>query len=616
MTEVTFKNLQSLHESLLQKQPDVTIKNQAGFAKEVREYIEQAKQAGSYISSTRERDQIRANLRYWANYIYGIDGVFPNTELVPSTAVNDPSFWTGKLGLFILGLLLVIIIGIGSTVFSNNVAIATSTATSPSDLSLTQTISGTFTAEVFPSQEATATSVFNSAVLVALTSPENGANVLPKSSFAGISTNLKKDDSIHLLIIRDDRFFPITNFVTQGQISATGEWSIDASLYQNESELEKSENLIIVPSVCSDQQCRDTLAKAIQTGIPISPLPPQLSFNSFTVYRDSSRVYYRNAYDAVQGTRLVYSRIVETVSGDKPYDIFTANIDGSDIRQITFTSDIQEDWPNLSPDGTKIAYVHFDLRNGLYSIHIMNSNGQNDQEITPPQEFNLETPQWSPDGEYISYAIGNTARSANATYWSIHAYHLPTKEEFDVSGEEGALILNRYHAWLPNSNHIIFNASTRNTATSGFIKVPISDLSDQTLFFDTQDDEIQPLIHEFENGYILTYTIIRPVIFYHNIYAVVDTDQEFPFDGTPVSLTDEDYGADLPIFDQESSSIYYIGSANNIYSIPIQIDGNQIILVNGIGSIGDIVLESDPNERIADFDLGYMEAFFPISQTP
>lgn len=606
MSEVNFKSLQTQHESLLQKQQNITKKNQQDFTKEVREYIEQAKRGGSNIASTRERDQVRANLRYWANYIYGIEGVFPDTELAPSM-VTDKRPVSSIVAIIVIVILT--FLGAVQTLRSLFDVPAETPSVTPTSISNQTTATQiTPTSQPITPVDATPTSIFDTVVLVVLTSPENGANVLPKVQFTGVSANLKAEDTIHLLIVRGDLFFPIKEFVPQGQVSAIGDWKIDTLLYRDEKELEQPENLIVVPAICFDQQCRDTLDASVDTGIASKNLPSQLSFR---LYQDSSRVLFRNAYQAVQETRLVYSRIVETSTGDKPYDLFTSKVDGGDIRQLTFTPDINEDWPNLSPDGTKIAYVHFEWAIGVYSIHIIDSNGQNDQEITTPQEYILENPQWSPDGEYISYALGNTTRSASATYWSIHAYHLSTKEDINVSGEEGPLILNRYHSWVPNSRNIVFNAGTKNTGTSGFIKVSIDNLSDQTLFFDTKADEVQPALNDLGGGYILTYTIINPVTFYHGIYAVIDTDKELPFDGSPIRLTNENYGADFPIFEPNSNSIYYIGAANNIYAIEIIVDGNKITSVNGPDSIGNLIIKSDPNERIADFDIGYMYTFFP-----
>lgn len=87
MSSQDFRSLQKQHEGLLQKQSGLSDTDKEGFTQEVNQYIEQAKSAGANISSIEEREQLRANLRYWANYIYRIDGVLPDTDL-PETIVS------------------------------------------------------------------------------------------------------------------------------------------------------------------------------------------------------------------------------------------------------------------------------------------------------------------------------------------------------------------------------------------------------------------------------------------------------------------------------------------------------------------------------------------------
>ena len=107
MATDNFQSLQNIHESLLQKQIKITDENRDQFNKEVKDYIEQTKQAGSNIFSTRERDQVRANLRYWANYVYSIEKIVPDTELAPSTQGTSRN-WFG----IILGAAITVIVAI------------------------------------------------------------------------------------------------------------------------------------------------------------------------------------------------------------------------------------------------------------------------------------------------------------------------------------------------------------------------------------------------------------------------------------------------------------------------------------------------------------------------
>jgi hypothetical protein len=108
MSEINFKFLQNWHETLLQKQQKISEENKQDFTKEVKDYTEQAKRGGSYISSNRERDQLRANLRYWANYIYSVDKTFPDIELAPSNVKGTP-FWVTTFGILIMFILPIVL---------------------------------------------------------------------------------------------------------------------------------------------------------------------------------------------------------------------------------------------------------------------------------------------------------------------------------------------------------------------------------------------------------------------------------------------------------------------------------------------------------------------------
>lgn len=618
MSAINFKSVQHLHESLLQKQQHVTEGNQQEFIKEVREYIEQAKQAGSNIPSTRERDQVRANLRYWGNYIYSIDKAFPDTELAPSM-VTEKKPMTSIIAVVIFALL-VVLGGIqafrssfdGSAATPSSVPFATNTQSStiqPADITAT-------------AQQAlgvpTPTTVFVGSD-VALLSPENGESVLPKIMFKGAYTNLESSSTIHMLLVRSDRLYPIKDFFTVPQDASTGNWEFPAALYLNPQELEKPENLAVVPAACFDNACRETLTNAVETGLAINELPSQFSF---TLYRDSSRVVYRNAYQAIQDARLVYS-----LSDEKSFDLYISNQDGTEKRPIKITPEYSEIYPNLSPDGTKIVYVKrfIDPNTSIlnYAISIMDSNGENDHEITAWTTNVLEIPQWSPDSAYISYEIGE--KRGDLSYWNIHIYEFLTGAD-DAIFEKSEALEQHYHTWMPDTNTIIFDARPQDTGTLGFDLVSIDSLESASHFFDKSEDEIRPNIKPFENGYLFTYTSVDAEK-NRNIFAVIlDSDWQYTFE--PIRLTFRRAGeivdgiriggADYPVSDPYSNAIYYTRH-DNIYRVGFEIQNGKIGLLKGPKGdtdgehFGDLVVETiQKYEDILGFDFGYMEAFFPI----
>jgi hypothetical protein len=81
-----FNELQNRHLELLNKFKD----NQSSpqFIHDVEKYIEDVKIAGKEIGSSQERDQLRANLRFWGAFIFEQKKVYPDVTLWPSTQKN------------------------------------------------------------------------------------------------------------------------------------------------------------------------------------------------------------------------------------------------------------------------------------------------------------------------------------------------------------------------------------------------------------------------------------------------------------------------------------------------------------------------------------------------
>jgi dipeptidyl aminopeptidase/acylaminoacyl peptidase len=83
-------------------------------------------------------------------------------------------------------------------------------------------------------------------------------------------------------------------------------------------------------------------------------------------------------------------------------DIYTVNLDGSGLTRLT-TDGGGNGWPNWSPDGTKIAWVH------KGQVWIMNANGSSKHLFAPGTG-----PSWSPDGKTLAY-VGLDNYSKNCT---------------------------------------------------------------------------------------------------------------------------------------------------------------------------------------------------------
>ncbi len=78
-------------------------------------------------------------------------------------------------------------------------------------------------------------------------------------------------------------------------------------------------------------------------------------------------------------------------------DIYVVNADGSELRNLTNTPDVDEASPAWSPDGTQIAFVRAE------DIWLMNADGSSPTNLTNSAVPERD-PAWSPRGDHLVYA--------------------------------------------------------------------------------------------------------------------------------------------------------------------------------------------------------------------
>lgn len=83
-----FNQLQTEHQQLLSYAEQTADK--ATVARTAADYVARVRAASAQISDPRQRDQLRANLRYWGAFVYEHTGEYPSTTLQPSTAPAVP----------------------------------------------------------------------------------------------------------------------------------------------------------------------------------------------------------------------------------------------------------------------------------------------------------------------------------------------------------------------------------------------------------------------------------------------------------------------------------------------------------------------------------------------
>ncbi len=140
-------------------------------------------------------------------------------------------------------------------------------------------------------------------------------------------------------------------------------------------------------------------------------------------------------------------KIAFVSSKDGNAEIYIANVDGTNLKRITFNPSIDTS-PSWSPSGKEIAFTSD--RSGSPQIYIMDSDGTNVRRISFEGTYN-DSPAWSPDGDRIAYV----SRINNS--FDIYVYNLRNNTVIKLTEEAGR---NENPSWSPDGRHLVF-ASNR-----------------------------------------------------------------------------------------------------------------------------------------------------------
>jgi TolB protein len=149
-----------------------------------------------------------------------------------------------------------------------------------------------------------------------------------------------------------------------------------------------------------------------------------------------------------------------------PFDIYTADADGSNVRRLT-NYGIYTAEGVLSPDGRRIVFTS--LKDGDLDIYTMNADGSDVRRLTTAEGYD-GGPWWSPDGTQIVYRAYHPTDSAElAAYRDLLAQRLVRPNKMDIwlmnadgSGQRQVTHLGQASfgpSWTPDGRRIVFSSN-------------------------------------------------------------------------------------------------------------------------------------------------------------
>jgi Tol biopolymer transport system component len=156
------------------------------------------------------------------------------------------------------------------------------------------------------------------------------------------------------------------------------------------------------------------------------------------------------------------------------YDIFTANPDGSDLKQLTHTPGYDAE-ATISEDGKKITFTS--MRNGDLDIYSMDADGKHVKQLTHELGYD-GGPTFSPDRKWIVYrAYHPTDEKEISEYKELLKQNLirPTYLEIWIMKANGSGKRQITHlgaasfapAFFPDGKRIIFSSNQGSTGGMG-----------------------------------------------------------------------------------------------------------------------------------------------------
>jgi Tol biopolymer transport system component len=137
--------------------------------------------------------------------------------------------------------------------------------------------------------------------------------------------------------------------------------------------------------------------------------------------------------------------------------LYAMNLDGSNLVRLT-NNNFNDDYPRLSPDGTKILFQsdRDNPENGNYDIYVLNADGSGQTRLTT-DAVDDSMAVWSPDGSKIAFQS-----LRNGPYYQVYVMNADGTNQLNISN---GVSVDSQPSWSPDGTKIAFASDRDHTGT-------------------------------------------------------------------------------------------------------------------------------------------------------
>ncbi len=145
---------------------------------------------------------------------------------------------------------------------------------------------------------------------------------------------------------------------------------------------------------------------------------------------------FPNSAQSFYPGRIVFIHEADYHNSENETEIYTMNIDGSDVRVLT-DNDFADMDPLWSPDGQYISF--YSNRTGTGDVFVMDQNGDNVINVSNNQDHSNYRQTWSPDSQQLTYV--ENIDPTNINIWTSTLDGSPSQK---INQEQGSFSFPRW----------------------------------------------------------------------------------------------------------------------------------------------------------------------------